>query len=59
VEVPIEDIEEEEGDVEVTVHQQVDDSNASVEEYEFYGCIRTVKVTNLTLSVGPSPIRGS
>jgi len=49
VEVPIEDIEED--DVEVIVHQQDDDSDASVEEYEFNGYIRTVKVMNLTPSV--------
>jgi len=42
VKVPIEDIKEEEDDGEVVVHQQ-DDSDASVEEYEFDGCIRTVK----------------
>ena len=51
MEVPIEDIEEEDGG-EVTVHQQDDDSDASVEEYEFNECIRTVEVTNLTPSVG-------
>ena len=33
---------EEEGDVEVVVHQQDNDSDASIEEYEFNGCIRTV-----------------
>ena len=49
--VPIEDIEEEDGDGEVIVHQQ-DDSDASVEEYEFNECIRTVKVTGLPPSVG-------
>jgi len=47
--VPIEDIEEE--DEEVIVHLQ-DDSVASVEEYEFNGCIRTVEVTALPPSVG-------
>jgi len=36
----------------VVVHQQDDDSNASVEEYEFNGCIRTVKMTGLPPSVG-------
>ena len=56
VKVPVEDIEEED-DGEVIVHQQDDDSDASVEEYEFNRCIRTVEATNLTLSVGPSPIR--
>jgi len=55
VEVPIEDIEEEEDD-EVVMHQQDDDSDASVEEYEFNGCIRTVKVTNLPHSVGQTQL---
>jgi len=32
----------------VIVHQQDDDLDASVEEYEFNGCIRTVGETNLT-----------
>jgi len=50
VEVPIEDVEEE-GDVKVTVHQQDDASDASVEEYEFNGFIRTVGETNLTPSL--------
>ena len=49
--VPIEDIEEEEDAIEVIVHQQKDDSDASDEECEFNGCIRTVRVTNLTPSV--------
>jgi len=35
----------------VVVHQQDDDLYASNKEYEFNGCIRTVKVTNLTPSV--------
>jgi len=52
VEVSIEDIQEEEDDGEVDVHQQDDDSDASIEEYEFNGCIRTVKVINLSPSVG-------
>ena len=51
VKVSIEDIEEEEDDGEVVLHQQ-DDSDASVEEYEFNGCIRTVEVTSLPPSVG-------
>ena len=46
--VPIEDVKEE-GDVEVAVHQQDDDSDASVEEYEFSGCIRTVREINQLL----------
>jgi len=49
VEVSIEDVEEE-GDVEVVVHLQDDDSDASVVEYEFNGCIRTVGEINLTPS---------
>jgi len=51
VEVLIEDIEEED-DREVVVYQQDDASNASVEEYEFNGCIRTVEVIGLPPSVG-------
>jgi len=47
--VPIEDVEE---DGEVAIHQQDGDSDASVEEYEFNGCIRIVEVTNLSPSVG-------
>ena len=50
MEVPIEGIQEED-DGEVAVHQQ-DDSDVSVEEYEFNRCIKTVKVTNLSPSVG-------
>jgi len=50
VEIPIEDIEEED-DVEVAVHQQDDDSDAFIEEYEFNGCIRTVGAKNPTPSV--------
>ena len=49
MEVHIEDVEEK--DVEVIVHQQDDDSDASVEECEFNGCIRTVWLMNLTPSV--------
>ena len=49
MEVPIENVKEK-GDVEVAVHQQ-DDSNASIEEYEFNGYIRTVGDTNLTPSL--------
>ena len=51
VKVPIEDIEEEEDNIEVIVHQHDDDSNVSAEECEFNGCIRIVKMTNLTPSV--------
>jgi len=58
VKVLIKDIEEED-DVEVTVHQQDDDSDASAEECEFNGCIRTVKVMNLTLKCRQSQIRSS
>ena len=46
-EVLIEDVAEE-GDIEMVVHQQGDDSDVSVEEYEFNGCIRIVGETNLT-----------
>ena len=49
--VPIEDIEEKEDDGEVIVHQQDDDLDASVKEYEFKWCIRTVKVMGLPPSV--------
>jgi len=52
VKVPIKDIEEEEDDGEVVIHQQDEDSGASVEEYEFNECIRIVKVMNLSPSVG-------
>ena len=55
MEVFIEDIKEEEDDGEVAIHQQ-DDSNAFVEEYEFNGCIRTVKVTNLSPNVGQAQL---
>jgi len=51
VKVPIEDIEED-NDGEVAIHQQDDDSDASVEEYEFNGYIRTVEAINLSHSVG-------
>ena len=47
----IEDIKEED-DGEVVVHQQDNDSDVSAEEYEFNGCIKTVKVTSLPPSVG-------
>ena len=47
--VLIEDAKED--DVEVLVHQQDDDSDVFVEEYGFNSCIRTMRVTNLTLSV--------
>ena len=40
-----------EDDGEEVVHQQDDDSDASVEEYEFNGCIRTVEMTSLPPSV--------
>ena len=39
---------EEEDCLEVVVHQQNDDSNASAEECEFNDCIRILTVTNLT-----------
>ena len=32
----------------MAVHQQDNDSDAYVEEYEFHGCIRTMKEMNLT-----------
>ena len=46
MEVLIEDAEED--GLEVTVHQQDDNSDASNEESEFNGCIRILAVTNLT-----------
>ena len=46
--VLIEDIKEEEDGLELVVHRQDDDSDASAEECEFNGCIRTLAVTNLT-----------
>ena len=48
--VPIKDLEEK-GDVKVVMHQQDDDLDASVEEYKYNGCIRTMGETNLTLSL--------
>jgi len=36
----------------VILHQQDDESDASVEEYEFSGCIRTIEVTGLPPNVG-------
>jgi len=56
VEVSIEDVEEED-DLEVTVHQQEDDSDAFVGECEFNGCIRTVRVMNPTPSVDKAQLR--
>jgi len=49
VEVHIE-VEEKDDGLEVVVKQHDDDSNASVEECEFSGCIRTLTETNLTPS---------
>ena len=43
-------IENVEDDLEVVVHQQSDDSNASAEECEFNDCIKTLAVTNITPS---------
>ena len=48
--VHIEDVEED--GLEEIVQKQDDDSDASVEEYEFNGCIRTVEVMNLSPSIG-------
>jgi len=42
VEVPIEDVEEED-DVEVVVHQQDNDSDASIEEYESMSALKLWK----------------
>ena len=42
---------EEEDNLEVVVHQKDDDSDASVEECEFNGCIRAVGATDLTSNV--------
>ena len=47
MEVRIEDVEEKNG-LEMIVHQQDNDSDASAKECEFNGCIRTVRVANLT-----------
>ena len=43
--VPIKNVKED--DLEVAVHQQDDDSNASAEESKFNGCIKTLRVTQL------------
>ena len=48
VKVSIEDVEED--GLEVTVHQQDDDSDTSAEEREFNDCIRTLAVSDLTPS---------
>ena len=57
MEVPIEDIEEEGDDVEVIMHQQDDESDASAEECKFNSRIRTAKVMNLTPSVDRARLR--
>jgi len=49
VKISIREVEEGHG-LEVAMFQQDDDSNASAEKYEFNGCIRTLTVTDLTLS---------
>jgi len=46
VEVPIEEDEQKENSIEVDVHQQ--DSDASVKDREFNGCIRSLILTDLT-----------
>jgi len=56
VKVFIKDVEEEK-DLEVIVHQQDDDSNASAKESEVSDCIRTLGVTNLTFSVDRAQLR--
>ena len=43
-----EDVEED--GLKVVVHEQNDDSDASAEDHEFNGCIRTIASINLTLS---------
>jgi len=48
VEVPIKDVEE--GSLKAAVHQQGDDSYASVEDREFSGCIRTLASIDITPS---------
>ena len=49
MEVPIEDSEKEDG-LEIVVHQQDDDLNASAEDREFTGCTRNLTSTDLTPS---------
>ena len=48
MDVPIKDVEED--DLEVAVHRQDDDSNASAEDHEFSGYIRTLASTDLSFS---------
>jgi len=55
VEVLIEDVEEK--GLEVAMHQLDDDSDASAEECEFNGYIRTLAVTDLTLSYDRPQLR--
>ena len=55
VEIQIEDLEED--SLELVVHQQDDDSDASAKEREFNGCIRTMKVTNLTPNADRAQLR--
>ena len=38
------------------MHQQEDDSDASIEEYEFNSCIRIVDETDLTSSLGQAQL---
>jgi len=55
VKIFIEDVQE--NGLEVTVHQQDDDSDVFGEECEFNGCIRTLAVTNLTPSEDSAQLR--
>ena len=55
MEAPIKDAEEDH--LEVTVHQHDDDLDASAEESEFSGCVRTLGVTNLTPNVDRVQLR--
>ena len=50
MDVPIVNVKEKEHGLEVVVHQQDDDSDASTEECKINGYIRTLTVANLTLS---------
>ena len=50
VEVPTEECEQKEDGLEMVVHQQDNDLDASTENREFSGCIRTLPSTDLALS---------
>jgi len=57
VEVLIEDVEEKDG-MEVIIHRQDDDLDASANEHEFNGCVGTLASTDLTLCYDIAHLRG-